>query len=370
MTDIDPGFTTTAMDGVFSASSRVSAMLRVEAALAAAQAGSGIIPAAAADAIVAACAKGMDDADAILREGWIEGTPVLPLLAQLRARLPDEAASWVHFGATTQDIVDTAAMLQMRDGSAHLVAGAFRIVATLRSLIEQFGTIAVSARTFLQPAEPTTFGYRAARWLGPIAEMGYELTLTPWALQLSGPIGDASSHEVALRMVEELGLLSFPTWQTDRRRLKQSIDAVSALAAWAAKIARDLVVLAQPEIGEAVMRSGGSSAMPHKRNPIDAMRAIAAAEANGGVASIVLRSSPHELERGVGGWHAEWFAIPLVFQTAGAALAATGDALAGLVVEAPLPAPIVTPERRRAAEVFVTETLDRAGRLSHMLGFG
>lgn len=370
MTDIDPGFTTPAMDAVFSASSRVSAMLRVEAALAAAQAASGVIPAAAAQAIVAACAKGMDDAAMILAEGWVEGTPVLPLLTRLRARLPDEAGAWAHHGVTTQDIVDTATMLQMRDGSVHLVAGAFRIVATLRSLIERSGSIAVSARTFLQPAEPTTFGYRAARWLGPMAEMGYELTLTPWALQLSGAIGDRAVDDVATKMAAALGLVPFPTWHTDRRRLKQSIQAVSAVTAWGAKIARDLVILAQPEIGEAVMRAGGSTAMPHKRNPIDAMRAIAAAEANEGVASIVLRSSPHELERSVGGWHAEWFAIPLVFQTAGATLAATGDALAGLAINASIAAPVVTLERRQAADAFVAETLDRSGKLSRLLGFG
>lgn len=334
----DPGFTTDAQTSAFSPAARVRAMCRYEAALARSSAAAGVVPTAVADRIAAACEAGVDDPTDVLVEGWEQGTPVLPLLARLRAALDDEAAGWVHHGATTQDVVDTATMLQARDALAALRSDLVGLATGLRGVAVAHRDTPAAAWTFLQAAVPTTMGRRVAGWLSPV--VAHLATLRELAgtlpVQLGGPSGtlDALGErgiEVVEGVAEELGLaVPVLPWHTDRTVVATLVGALQRTARTMATIGTDLALLAHD--GAVRMRAGASSSMPGKRNPIDATRAVAAAEACGGAASIVTRGRPHELERGVGGWHAEWLAVPLVFQTAGAAVEATGRAVAGLEV--------------------------------------
>ena len=340
MSGFDPGFSSVRTQGIFSNEARVARMLEVESALAGAQAEVGLIPAEGAAAIAAVCALLPSEPEIIIRAGWQMGTVVVPLLEWVRRRLDVDQARWLHRGATTQDIVDTALVLQMRDGIDAIVQSLDAIVARVKALMESDGTIQVLGRTFLQCAVPMAIGVRFAGWLAGF-EAGRERLLGCRAalpLQLGGPVGDAAkSPEIGSAVAIGLGRalrLRVPSraWHTDRTPVVDVIGALDRAVTAAAKCAWDVVLLAQTEISEVSVRAGTSSAMPHKRNPADAMQALAAAEAFRGVASIVLRSPPPMLERGLGGWHAEAFAVPMSFHTAAAAMEATREGLDHLQV--------------------------------------
>ena len=349
-----PGFSTDRMDAIFALSSRTAAMAAVEAAVAGAQGAAGEIPADAAAAIVAACDDPVDPG--ILADGWHTGTPVLGLLEVLRARLPDDPRPFLHRGLTTQDVVDTATVLLIVDALDHLGDLARRAVMSIREIIRQFGGVATQARSFLQPADVTTVGFRTARWLGQLDHIRRRQTWN--AVQLGGLIGDRMglSDEVSSAVARHLVLDDRLPWHTDRARIIDVVTLVGDFARWADKVGGDIAQLVA--LGEITTRAGGSSAAAGKRNPIDAMRAMAAAEACLGVSTIITHAKPHELERGLGSWHAEWFAIPLVFQTAGAAMEATGAALASLDVEPS--ALVVADDRRAAADAYVTSILENS----------
>jgi 3-carboxy-cis,cis-muconate cycloisomerase len=344
------------MDAIFALASRVTAMAQVEAAIAAAQGAAGDIPDDAAAAIVAACAEPIDAG--ILARGWQVGTPVLPLLDELKARLPDNARTFVHHGLTTQDVVDTATMCLASGALHHLDDLSSDAASALRTIITRFGSIATEARSFLQPADVTTVGFRTARWLDQLDRVRHRLASTETPVQLGGLIGDRMSiaDGVVEGVAERLGLASRLPWHADRGPIIDIVHTVTDLARWAGKVAVDIAQLVQ--LGEITTRAGGSSAAAGKRNPIDAMRAAAASEVCLGVASVVLQSTPHELERGLGSWHAEWFAVPLIFQAAGAAMEAAGAALGSLEV---MPSSLVVPEARRiAADAFVAAVLTQS----------
>ena len=338
----DPGFTTARMTDVFSAPRRIATMLGVERALAEAQAAAGVVPEDAAGAIARACASFDGDAEAVLRAGWEVGTVAVPLLDGLRAALPPEAARWLHFAATTQDLVDTALVLQARDGLDAIAPDLERIASRCRTLATLHRTTAAEGRTFLQPAVATTFGHRAAGWWAAVDRAAQRLAdaRQGLALQLGGPVGHlaalgGAADAVRAEMARTLGL-STPTmaWHADRQPVRDLVATLPDAANAVAKIALDVVLLAQPDIAEVKVRAGRSSSMPHKTNPVDAMRALAAAEACAGVASVVLRGAPQALERGLGAWHAESFAVPLVFHTAAAAVEAMARCLDGLEPDA------------------------------------
>jgi 3-carboxy-cis,cis-muconate cycloisomerase len=339
--DFDPGFSTTAMKVIFSVEARVAAFCRVEAALAMAHADVGTHSVAAAEAVVAACEAPIDDAAGILRDGWVAGTPLIPLLAVLRERLDADAAEALHRGATSQDIVDTATMLQVRDGLTELAGIVHAIGSRLAEVAAAERDTPMAGRTFLQQAGAITFGALVAGWLGAMAQRLQLLASlrADLPLQLAGPLGTGSSLEpdgesVAAAFANRLELEGPAVpWQADRWPVAVVVGAVAGVSALVATVATDLVLLAQTEVGEVRMRAGGSSIVPDKRNPFDAVHAIAAAEACAGCAAIVSHSRPFELQRAVGGWHAEWFAVPLVFQTASAALAALAEAVRSLEVD-------------------------------------
>lgn len=338
----DPGFTTPALAAIYSSEARVAAMCRVEAALAVAASEAGILERAVADQIVAVCGTPIPDPDELLADGWRAGTPVLPLLEVLRSRLPDDIADRVHHGATTQDVVDTAAVLQARDAVTVLHDDLGQLARTLRDHVATHRDTPATGWTFLQPAVPTTMGLRMAGWLAPV--LGHRRALVSvrdrLPVQLGGPSGtldalgaDALAVVDALAAHLDLAVPDLP-WHTDRTVFADLMGLLERVARTMATVGTDLALLAHD--GAVRMRAGGSSSMPGKRNPIDAVRAVAAAEACAGATSVVTRGRPHELERAIGGWHAEWWAVPLAFQACAAAVEAIGDAIASLeVVDAP-----------------------------------
>jgi 3-carboxy-cis,cis-muconate cycloisomerase len=269
----------------------------------------------------------------ILGEGWAAGTPVLPLLDAVRARLTADAAPHIHHRLTTQDVIDSSVMLLARASIADLSKLAVRCQDALQTSIERYRDRPTLARSFLQPASETTFGFRAGRWLTPLDAVIARADNARFPVQLGGLIGDRDglSDAVCDAVAQRLGLDPAPqAWHTDRGPVIELVRVAADFARWAEKVAGDLALLAS--FGEVTMRGGGSTAAAGKQNPIDAMRAMAAAEACVGVSAIVTSGKPHELERGLGSWHAEWFAVPLVFMTAAAALEGSGGALSSLTV--------------------------------------
>ncbi|MBK5331456.1 MAG: hypothetical protein JJD93_05760 [Ilumatobacteraceae bacterium] len=351
-----PGFSTERMDEIFALTTRVSAMALVEAAVATAQAGAGEIPIDAATAIATACAEpiGVE----ILADGWHVGTPVLGLLDALKSRLPDSARPFVHLNLTTQDVIDSATMLLVRDALRHLGDLGDQAVSSLRAIIEKSGSGATQARSFLQPADVTTVGFRTGRWLDQLHHARRRCAETETPVQLGGLIGDRMgfTDDVVAAVARGLGLTASRAWHTDRSPIIDVVNVATGLARWAGKVGGDIAQLVQ--LGEITTRAGGSSAAAGKRNPIDAMRAMAAAEACLGTATVITYAKPHELERGLGSWHAEWFAIPLVFQTAAAAVEAIGAALSSLEVEPS--ALVVADDRRVAADFYVSSVLEQS----------
>jgi 3-carboxy-cis,cis-muconate cycloisomerase len=351
-----PGFSTERMDAIFALPARVGAMAAVEAAVATAQGAAGLIPTDAADAIVAACAEPVRVE--ILAEGWRVGTPVLGLLDAVRSRLPEGAAPYLHRGLTTQDVIDTASMLLARQALDHFLESARDAARSLREIIDRSGDVATQARSFLQPADVTTVGFRTARWLHQLDQVRRRIGSIRLPVQLGGLIGDRMgiTAEVVDAVAANLGLESRLPWHTDRTPVIGLVVYVTDLARWAEKVGSDVAQLVQ--LGEITTRAGGSSAAAAKRNPIDAMRATAAAQACLGIASVITHAKPHELERGLGSWHAEWFALPLVFQTGAASLESICAALASLEVEPSALA--VADDRRIAAEAFVAQVLEHS----------
>ncbi len=351
-----PGFSTDRMDAIFALPSRVSAMCAVEAAVATAQGAAGDIPREAAVAIEAACSEPVDVA--ILADGWQVGTPVLGLLDALRARLPEDAREFLHRNLTTQDVVDSATMVLVHDAIQHLHDLAANAAASMREVIGGSGDIATQARSFLQPAGITTVGFRTARWLDQLQQARQRHRPVRVPVQLGGLIGDrlGLTDEIVEAAAAHLGLHAGPPWHTDRGPVIALVNVAADLARWADKVGADIAQLVQ--LGEITTRAGGSSAAAGKRNPIDAMRAMAAAEVCLGCSTVITHAKPHELERGLGSWHAEWFVVPLVFQTAGAAMEAVGAALASLEVEPSTLA--VADDRLAAAHAYVTSVLEQS----------
>lgn len=317
----DPGFSTAESREIFGPARRLGAMLEVESALARGAAAAGLIDESAARAIEAACRDGEFDPEAIFAAGWETGSPVLPLIAALRDAVGEAHAEAVHVGATTQDIVDTAQVLQMREGLTRLERDLSTIGGVLADLADTHRATPRLARTLLQPAGATTFGFTAARWLDGLSRdlRRVRHDRGAAALQLGGAVGDQAvwgEHAETLEseMAQRLGMtVPAVPWHTARDRIGSVAATLGIVSQTVVKIAGDLVLLARAEMGEVSMRGGASSAMPDKRNPIDAVRAIAASRYASGQAALLLAPVGHELERGTGSWQLEWAAVPALF---------------------------------------------------------
>jgi 3-carboxy-cis,cis-muconate cycloisomerase len=329
----------------FSSSAALQAMLDVESALAETQAALGIVPAAAAAAIARVSRAEQYDVAALAREAAIEGNVVIPLVRSVRraaaAQYPD-AESWVHFGITSQDVVDTALVLQLRAAVPLIVRRLESLAADARGLAHAHARTLMSGRTWLRQAAPTTFGLIAAGWteaLDRVADGLRQALERAAVVQLGGATGSlASLGGQGKLLVERVGArlgLGVPnlSWHAHRDRIAALACAHGVVCGTLGKIARDIALLGQDELGELDhMSGGGSSAMPQKRNPVGCAVALAAATRAPGLVAAMLAAMPQELERGLGGWHAEWETMAVLVSITGGAARACGEAIASIDV--------------------------------------
>ncbi|GCE16801.1 3-carboxy-cis,cis-muconate cycloisomerase [Dictyobacter kobayashii] len=343
---IDFLFSTPAMSAIFSAEAHVSSILAFEAALAQAEARASVIPASAASAITAHCRLELFDINTLYQEAAVAGTLAIPLVRMLTAQIEGEAHKYVHWGATSQDALDTALMMQAREGINQLVDGLLAICALCASLAEQHRGTLMIGRTLLQPALPITFGMKTARWLSMLLRQLQaldEVRTRALAVQLGGAAGTlAALGNKGPQVVEFLAdSLQLPVpdlpWHTERDRVTHIATVLGVIAGAMAKIAEDLVLLSQGEVGEAVEQSapgkGGSSALPQKHNPVYATSALASSRLALGEVPVLLAAMVQEHERGVGGWQAEWIALPNLFRYTACAVARVQSALTGLQID-------------------------------------
>lgn len=339
---------TDALSLVFSDASVLQAMLDFEAALARAQARLEVIPEDAAQRISgAARADDFDFAD-LSRQSFRAGTPAIPVVRMLtdRVRATDPAAAgFVHWGATSQDVADTALVLLLRRCRDILAADHARLERALRWLAQEHATSVMLGRTLLQPAPPVTFGLKAAGWLAAVRR-GWARVAGRFGealvLQFGGASGTLAAFgdrglEVSEALAHELSLsCADAPWHAYRDRLAALLAAMSIYTATLGKIALDLALLMQHEVGEAAEPGGegrgGSSTMPHKRNPTGCALALAATHRVPGLLANFLTGMVQEHERAVGGWQAEWTAVESIVQSVGVALESMVEAAEGLLV--------------------------------------
>jgi 3-carboxy-cis,cis-muconate cycloisomerase len=341
------------------------AMLDVERALAAAQARAGVIPVAAAEAVAAAVdGADLDPAD-LGRRAVASGNPVVPLVAALA-----RAAPAVHHGATSQDVLDTAAGLVAYRATGLILGDLAEVAAQAARLAAAHRDTVLIGRTLGQQAVPTTFGLKCAGWLVAVDEAAAALKAVRekrLAVQFGGAAGTlaASPHpEVVALLADELGLAApVIPWHTDRTRIAELAGALGTTTGVLGKIALDVVLLAQTEIGEvAEGTGGGSSTMPHKQNPVRAVLVRAAAQRTPALVATILAAMPQEHERAAGAWHAEWEPLTDLLRITGGAAAHTRDLLAGLRVDAAR----MRANLDRAGGLPMAESV--AGRLAPALG--
>lgn len=319
----------------------LQAMLDAESALAAAEAETGLIPKDAADAIAAACDGGGLDPEEIARDGRSSGNPVVPLVAALREKVGGEAAGFVHHGATSQDMMDTAAMLVASRALPLIRTDLEGVAAACAELAGEHRGTLMAGRTLLQQALPITFGLKAGGWLDSVVAAAERLDSVSLAAQLGGAAGTLASlgpdgQRVAELMAARLGLEPAIPWHTARLRVADLGASLALAAGVLEKVALDLVLLSQTEVGEVAEASaggrGGSSTLPHKRNPVGSVLTIACARRVRGAAGVLLEAMPHEHERAAGAWQSEWAPLSEALALTGGAASALGEALDGLEV--------------------------------------
>jgi 3-carboxy-cis,cis-muconate cycloisomerase len=337
-------------ESAFDAPAYLRAMLGFESALAEAQAAEGIIPAEASGAIAAACGALRIDVDALVAEGKQSATLAVPLVRLLKAQValgPQDHSQHVHFGATSQDVLDTAMAMCLKPCLEEADRALEAAVRALGRRAREHRATPMLGRTLLQPAIPITAGLKLARWAVALAqdrERIAEAQAVGLAVQLGGPVGalealgvkgPAVRHRLALR----LGLADARSWQSHRNAWIDLLDRIGQAVLTAGKIARDVSLLAQPEVGEmqeAPAREGVgvSSAMPHKRNPVGCAHALAAATRMPGLLATLHAAGIAEHERGLGGWQAELALVPDIAGALGTSLDFLETISASLVVNA------------------------------------
>jgi len=325
-------------------------MAQFESALARAGADCGVIPPAEARAIAQVGERAKFDAAILALEARDAGALAIPfvkaLTQQVRALAPD-AARFVHFGATSQDVMDTAIVLCLRRANARLLELSQDLGDTLADLARSHRETPMLARTLLQPAAPVPFGWKAAMWLAPIARAVpafRKAAADACVLQFGGASGTLSAFgaravAVADALAKHLELKRRVTWHSARDGFARLAAEAAVLAGLAAKIAGDVALLMQAEVGElaepAASGRGGSSSMPHKRNPALSMLALEAARRTPGLAATLLNQLASEHERGLGQWQSQWFTLRELLCASASALAAMLDVVRGLQVNAP-----------------------------------
>jgi len=331
--------------GLLSDEKLLAAMARFEGALARASA-----PAEHAEVIARVCERAQFDAAALAREGRT-GTLAIPFVKQLTAQVAavsPAAARHVHAGATSQDVIDTAAVLCLRPACARVAQLTIQLGDAAAALARRHARTPTVARTLLQPALAVTFGWKAAVWLSILGRSLAGVRAAAHGaciLQFGGPSGTLASFgergEAVMRaLARELELpASVVPWHSARDRFARLGAELAILAGAAGKIGRDVSLLMQQEVGEAAEAAkagrGGSSSMPHKRNPALSMLALEAAQRAPGLAATLLAQLTPEHERGLGQWQSQWFTLRELVCAAASGTAAMAEALAGLEVDEP-----------------------------------
>jgi 3-carboxy-cis,cis-muconate cycloisomerase len=336
---------TAAMQDVFSARATVQAMLDVEAGLARAGVAVGLVPEASARAIAAACSAARIDTDALAAEGMLAGTIVIPLVKWLRAAVPEHARH-VHVGGTSQDIIDSGLVLQLRRGMALLLADMGLMAEAASGLARQYAQTPMLGRTLLQAAMPVSFGLKAANWLVAINDSRRAIghaAAQALMLQCGGAAGTLDAlgpHSMPL--LEAFGValgvkVAVTPWHTRRAPLVRLAAAIAGSVGVAGKIGTDIALMMQSEVLEVVEPAapgrGGSSAMAHKRNPTLSIAARAAAARMPGYVATLLGAMDQEHERAAGNWQAEAATWPALMLAASGGIAAMAEALSGLEVK-------------------------------------
>jgi 3-carboxy-cis,cis-muconate cycloisomerase len=345
----DSFLTTPEMIAAFDDAAVVQGMLAFEAALASAQAAEGLVPAGAATAIAGVCKAQLYDIPALIRAGQRAGSLAIPLVKELQktvALYDEEAARHVHWGSTSQDVIDTAMVLVTREALRLLDESLGELCGHLLRLAQDHLATPVLARTLMQPAQVTSFGFKAAGWLAPLVRARTQIraqAARALQLQLGGAVGTLAvmgehGPAVAARMAAALRLhMADAAWHTQRDEWVRLGLEVAVLGGSLGKIATDLGLMAQGEIAELAEPSGngrgGSSAMPHKRNPVSTMIALAAARRTPQHAAALLACMDQQHERGLGNWQAELAEWPQLFLSTHGALRALNEAFAGLNVD-------------------------------------
>lgn len=329
-------------DGMFGARPTgrdwLSAMLTVEAALARAGAVTGRIPADAAKLIAEHCDADLFDVADIGRRTVAHATPVVPLVADLRAMLPEDVADHVHTPATSQDILDTAMMLLAANRIDTIAADLDECVGALDGLIRDHGDTPQAGRTLLARGLPTTFGRLAGTWLAGVTDARrslHRVRTEGLAVQLGGAVGALEDPDLLSAFAAEVGLPEPAScWHTNRVRVAELAAALGLVTGALGKIAGDVVLLAQAEIGElSEDRPGGSSAMPDKRNSAGSIQILACAHRVPGLVGTVFAALPQELQRAAGRWQAEWDTVGDLLALTSAAAGHARVLLTGLKVD-------------------------------------
>ncbi|WP_308290688.1 3-carboxy-cis,cis-muconate cycloisomerase [Micromonospora sp. RL09-050-HVF-A] len=332
------------VDGELDDLALLRALLDAEAALARAGADAGVLPARAADAIVARCHAERYDPAALGRAADAAGNPVVPLVRELTAAVPGPARGWVHHGATSQDIMDTALSLVVVRALGPVLRHLDEAVAAAARLADTHRDTVLVGRTLGQQAAPTTFGLTAAGWLTGLTQARDRLRQAGdgQPAQLGGAVGTLAAlgpagPEIAARFAVRLGLPApaLP-WHTRRQPRLDLAAALGGLLTATGKVALDVGLLARTEVGEVAEGGtgrGGSSAMPHKRNPVDSILIGAAARRGPGLVATLYAAAVQEHERAAGGWHAEWEPLRDLLHLAGGASGRCARLLAGLRVD-------------------------------------
>ncbi len=345
-----PMLSSAAMRAVCDDAAYLQHMLDFEAALARAEAATGVIPARAATPITNACKASSFDLADLAEEATRSGNLAIPLVKALTAdvaKADADAARYVHWGATSQDVIDTATMLTLRAAIDALLPDIDRAIAGFAKLARQHRDTAVVARTWLQHALPMTFGLKLAEYAAALHRSRTRLKRLrseALALQFGGAAGTLAALGdkgwlVAERLAQELELpLPDAPWHTHRDRIAEAASVLAIVAGTCGKIARDIQLMMQTDVAEAFEPSGegrgGSSTMPHKRNPVAAATALAAATMAPNLAATIFAAQVQDHERSAGPWHAEWPTLPSLLLVTSGALAAIVDIAEGLQVDA------------------------------------
>lgn len=347
---LDHLFRSEEVEKIFSSRACLQAMLDFEAALARAEARARVIPSSVAAAIAAQCKAESFETAALARGAKLAGNLAIPLVRALTARVAQtdkDAARYVHWGATSQDAIDTGMVLQLREALKPITKDFDRLNTGLAKLAARHRSTIVVGRTWMQQALPTTFGAKVAGWLDAVArhrERLHETQRRALVLQFGGAVGTRAAlgnhgAEVAKNLAEELRLeLPEVPWHSHHDRFAEVATTLGLCVGTLGKVARDIALHAQTEIAEVseafAEGRGGSSTMPHKRNPVASAVVLSAAVRVPGLVSTMLSAMPQEQERGLGGWHAEWETLPDVVRLTAGALRQMAEAAPRLKIDA------------------------------------